>query len=90
MALSPGNSGPEAGSASKLNADSSRANEKIVRVLSLKIFQNDTIDIEDLVGFLNRQAGCLPVAVSGSRRGRRQALSRATHPPPAADPKPTV
>lgn len=33
--------------------------------LSLKVFQNDTIDIEDSVGVQNRQAACLPVAASG-------------------------
>src|ERR1035438_7059533 len=45
--------------------NSSPATEKIVWDLSLKIFQNDTIDIEDSVGVQNRQAGCLPVAMLG-------------------------
>lgn len=49
----------------RVSADSSPATEKIVWGLSLKIFQNDTIDIEDSVGVQNRQAGCLPVVVSG-------------------------
>ena len=35
---------------------SSRATEKIVWGLSLKIIQNDTIDIEDLIGVQNRQS----------------------------------
>ena len=51
-----------------LSADSSRATQKIVWGLSLKIIQNDTIYKKNsfgVGGVQNRQAGCLPVAVSG-------------------------
>jgi hypothetical protein len=51
-----------------LSADSSRATQKIVWGLSLKIIQNDTIYKKNsfgVGGVQNRQAGCLPVAMLG-------------------------
>jgi hypothetical protein len=65
-----------------LSANSSPATEKIVWGLSLKIFQNDTIDIEDSVGVQNRQAGCyrrmpfLAPIKDGIRQGAEQLVTR--------------
>jgi hypothetical protein len=82
---SPGSSGPEASNASEVNADSSRATEKIVWVLSLKIVPNRTIDMKNSIGVggvQNCQAGCyrrmpfLAPIKGGIKQGAEQLILR--------------